>query len=102
MLWKVCSYDVLRKTTKLIKELWPVIAVNIANYLNYVSFELKLADSFWQQSLYLKRKHIRKYMLAVHFLFLALHKLNHKLGNGFYDGIQLDTKQNTYATTTYQ
>ena len=48
MLWKVCSYDVLRKTTKLIKELWPVIAVNIANYLNYVSFELKLADSFWQ------------------------------------------------------
>ena len=40
MLWRVCSINILRKTTKLIKELWPVIAVNIANYLNYVSFEI--------------------------------------------------------------
>lgn len=46
MLWRACSIDILRKTTKLIKELWPVIAVNIANYLNYVSFELILADLF--------------------------------------------------------
>ena len=37
MLWRICSIDVLRKTSKLIGDLWPVIAVNIANYLNYVS-----------------------------------------------------------------
>ena len=39
MLWKVCSIDVLRKTSKLICDLWPIIAVNIANYLNLVSIK---------------------------------------------------------------
>ena len=42
MLWRVCSIDVLRKTSKLIGDLWPIIAVNIANYMNYVSFMLML------------------------------------------------------------
>ena len=42
MLWRVCSIDVLRKTAKLIGDLWPIIAVNIANYLNYVSFIIML------------------------------------------------------------
>ena len=47
MLWRVCSIDVFRKTTKLIHELWPVIAVNIANYLNYVSLELFSSIFTW-------------------------------------------------------
>ena len=42
MLWRICTIDVLRKTSKLIGDLWPVIAVNIANYLNYVSFKIVL------------------------------------------------------------
>ena len=37
MLWKVCSIHFLRETRKLIGTSWPIIAVNIANYLNYVS-----------------------------------------------------------------
>ena len=37
MLWKVCSIHFLRETYKLIGSSWPIIAVNIANYLNYVS-----------------------------------------------------------------
>ena len=38
MLWKVCSINFLREMGKLIGNCWPIIAVNIANYLNYVSF----------------------------------------------------------------
>ena len=37
LLWRVCSIDLLRETIKVIKDYWVIIAVNIANYLNYVS-----------------------------------------------------------------
>ena len=37
MLWKVCSIHFIRETCKIIENCWPIIAVNIANYLNYVS-----------------------------------------------------------------
>ena len=40
MLWKVCSINFLREMGKLIGNCWPIIAVNIANYLNYVSFRV--------------------------------------------------------------
>ena len=37
MLWRVCSIHILREARKLIGYLWPLIVINIANYLNYVS-----------------------------------------------------------------
>ena len=40
MLWKVCSIHFLRETCKLIGSSWPIIAVNIANYVNYVSLNV--------------------------------------------------------------
>ena len=36
MLWKVCSIHFWRETCELIRNSWPIIAVGIAHYLNYV------------------------------------------------------------------
>ena len=36
-LWKLCSINFLYKTSEVLTAYWEVIAVNLANYLNYVS-----------------------------------------------------------------
>ena len=40
ILWRVCSIRILQEARKLIAHSWPIIVVNIANYLNYVSFSV--------------------------------------------------------------
>ena len=41
-LWKICSVNLLREACKVMDDYWIVIAINIANYLNYVSLNLYL------------------------------------------------------------
>ena len=40
MLWRVCSIHILQEARTLIGYLWPLILINIANYLNYVSLRV--------------------------------------------------------------
>ena len=37
LLWKTCSIDVMRKASEVIQDYWAIIAVIVANFLNYVS-----------------------------------------------------------------
>ena len=37
LLWKMCSINILREFCRIMDEYWTIIAINIANYLNYVS-----------------------------------------------------------------
>ena len=39
-LWKICSVHLLREAYKVMDNYWMVIAINIANYLNYVSLKV--------------------------------------------------------------
>ena len=40
MLWRVCSIHILQEARTLIGYLWPLIIINVANYLNYVSLRV--------------------------------------------------------------
>ena len=37
ILWKLCDINFVRKSCKILKDNWTIIAVNIGNYLSYVS-----------------------------------------------------------------
>ena len=39
LLWKMCSIDVMRKASEVIKDYWAIIAVIVANFFNYVSVQ---------------------------------------------------------------
>ena len=39
-LWKTCSVNFLREACKVMDDYWIIIAINLANYLNYVSLNL--------------------------------------------------------------
>ena len=44
ILWRVCSICILIEARKSIAYSWPIIVVNIANYLNHVSFSCSIRD----------------------------------------------------------
>jgi hypothetical protein len=41
-LWKICSVHILREACKVMDDYWIIIAINLANYLNYVRLNLYL------------------------------------------------------------
>ena len=37
LLWNYCNINIFHETFKIMKHCWPIIAINVTNYLNYVS-----------------------------------------------------------------
>ena len=45
-LWKSCNINIFHETFKIMKHCWPIIAINVTNYLNYVSIASLFICSF--------------------------------------------------------